>query len=124
MTKHVPPPADPAVRALIQLAQSGFSRRRMLGLGGSAAALAALSACAPPPPPAANKTEIKYPKDVSASEKIVNWANWTLYLDVDDNKNHPSLDAFTKKTGIKVSYEASPPKPTSSASPCSSSRCC
>jgi len=105
MTKHVPPPADPAVRALIRLAQSGFSRRRMLGLGGSAAALAALSACAPPPPPAANKTEIKYPKDVSASEKIVNWANWTLYLDVDDNKNHPSLDAFTKATGIKVSYD-------------------
>lgn len=98
-------PADPGVQTLVALAQAGLSRRRALSLGGSAALLAALSACAPPPPPAANKTEIKYPADVSASEKIVNWANWTLYLDVDDNKAHPTLDAFQKATGIKVSYD-------------------
>ncbi len=45
------------------------------------------------------------PKDVSASDKVVNWSNWPLYIDVDDKtKKHPTLDAFTAKTGIKVNY--------------------
>ena len=44
------------------------------------------------------------PTDVSATEKILNWANWTAYLDQDDDGNYTTLDAFMKKTGIKVSY--------------------
>ena len=100
-----PPPADPAVRALAGLAQAGLTRRRLLALGGGAVGLAALSACAPPLPPAANKADIVLPTDLSATEKIVNWDNWTAYLDVDDaGKTHPTLDAFMKQTGIKVTY--------------------
>jgi spermidine/putrescine transport system substrate-binding protein len=35
----------------------------------------------------------------------VNWAQWPLYIDVGKNKSdHPSLDAFTAATGIKVRY--------------------
>ncbi|MHA3836457.1 polyamine ABC transporter substrate-binding protein [Terrabacter sp. AAH1] len=44
-------------------------------------------------------------KDMSDTEKIVNWSNWQEYIDVsEDGKSRPSLDAFTKKTGIKVNY--------------------
>jgi spermidine/putrescine transport system substrate-binding protein len=44
-------------------------------------------------------------QDVSDSEKVVNWSNWTEYIDVsEDEKSRPTLEAFTKKTGIKVNY--------------------
>jgi spermidine/putrescine transport system substrate-binding protein len=43
--------------------------------------------------------------DRSATDKVVNWANWTLYLDYDeDTKKYPTLEAFQKKTGIKATY--------------------
>ncbi|CAN5417639.1 spermidine/putrescine ABC transporter substrate-binding protein [soil metagenome] len=43
--------------------------------------------------------------DMSDSEKVVNWSNWPEYIDVDDKtKQRPTLDEFTKKTGIKVNY--------------------
>jgi spermidine/putrescine transport system substrate-binding protein len=34
---------------------------------------------------------------------VLNFANWPLYIDTDHGK-HPSLDMFTKETGIKVNY--------------------
>ena len=44
--------------------------------------------------------------DVSDSEKIVRWANWPLYLDFDeDTKIYPTLAAFEKQSGLKVTYE-------------------
>jgi spermidine/putrescine transport system substrate-binding protein len=44
-------------------------------------------------------------EDRSSSEKVVNWANWTLYLDYDeDTKKYPTLEAFQKKTGLKATY--------------------
>jgi len=36
--------------------------------------------------------------------KTLNFSNWPLYIDVDKNKQHPSLQGFTKKTGVKVNY--------------------
>ncbi len=33
------------------------------------------------------------------------FSNWPLYIDVDEKtKKHPTLDAFTKQTGVKVNY--------------------
>ena len=32
------------------------------------------------------------------------WANWPLYIDIDDDNNYPSLVAFTEETGIDVNY--------------------
>ncbi len=32
------------------------------------------------------------------------FSNWPLYIDVAKNKSHPSLDQFTKQTGVKVNY--------------------
>jgi spermidine/putrescine transport system substrate-binding protein len=34
----------------------------------------------------------------------VEWANWPLYIDIDDDGNYPSLVAFTEETGIEVNY--------------------
>jgi spermidine/putrescine transport system substrate-binding protein len=35
----------------------------------------------------------------------LHFSNWPLYVDVDaKTKKHPTLDAFTKKTGVKVDY--------------------
>ena len=34
------------------------------------------------------------------------WANWGYYIDFDEKtKKYPTLEAFTKKTGIKVTYQ-------------------
>lgn len=98
MTK--PLPEDPFIRSLVVQAQRAqFSRRNVLkgaGIGASALALAACSTGTAEKPTAA--------KDISDSEKIVRWDNWPLYLDVDDQGNYPTLEAFSKDTGIKATY--------------------
>lgn len=109
--KPLRPPADPLTRGLVRAARDSargrpLTRRNLLGgalLGGAAAAL---SACAPPAPPAGGGVAAaKLPQDLSATEKVVRWANWTAYLDYDeDAKNYPTLEAFIKKTGIKATY--------------------
>ena len=94
-------PEDPLIRSLVLNARQAQMTRRGLLAGATAGAAAlALAACAPSgggkPSPAS---------DVSSSDKKMIWANWPLYLDTDDSTGaHPTLDAFTKKTGIKVDY--------------------
>src|SRR5438309_1883972 len=39
-----------------------------------------------------------------ASKDKLEWANWPLYIDIDDKGNCPTIAAFTKQTGIKVHY--------------------
>ena len=89
------------------------SRRSILGGAGALGVAGLLSACGTGsssggstgtagdaaqagPPPA---------EDRSATEKIVNWANWTLYLDYDDKtKTYPTLEKFKAETGIDATY--------------------
>jgi spermidine/putrescine transport system substrate-binding protein len=43
--------------------------------------------------------------DQSDSDKVINWSNWPEYIDVDDKtQKRPTLEDFTRKTGIKVNY--------------------
>jgi spermidine/putrescine transport system substrate-binding protein len=100
-------PLDPRVQALVQ---AKLSRRSVL-LG--AAGLATLAACGtgsstPSGSGGGGSTAAAKPSpaaDRSATEKVVNWANWTLYLDYDeDTKKYPTLEAFQKQTGIKATY--------------------
>ncbi|GAB3070707.1 ABC transporter substrate-binding protein [Pedococcus soli] len=108
--KPLRPPADPVARGLVRAAMSStrdrsFSRRGLLGASLMGGAAAALSACAPPTPPAAGAVAVQLPTDVSATDKVLKWANWTAYLDYDeDTKKYPTLEAFIKKTGIQVTY--------------------
>jgi spermidine/putrescine transport system substrate-binding protein len=105
--RPTPDQMSPIMRAALL---RGLTTRRSLvtgavGLGATAALAAcgsegkggAASGSATPSASAA--------KDMSDTEKVVNWSNWTQYIDVsDDEKSRPTLDAFTKQTGIKVNY--------------------
>jgi spermidine/putrescine transport system substrate-binding protein len=44
-------------------------------------------------------------KDMSATDKSLNFSNWPEYIDVTENgKKMPSLNGFMKQSGIKVAY--------------------
>ena len=113
-------PQDPTARRLASMAGSPFTRRSLLTGVGLGALGAGLSACAPPLPPwgngpaptatgtataAAAAPSTQLPTDRSATDKTVAWANWTAYLDYDEEKkNYPTLEAFIKESGIQASY--------------------
>jgi spermidine/putrescine transport system substrate-binding protein len=91
------------------LARGLVSRRTaMVGMAGLAgvAGLAACGSAAKNPTAGGTTTgRVKAATDASATDKVVNWSNWPSYMDVDEaTKKHPTLDEFTKKTGIKVNY--------------------
>ena len=44
--------------------------------------------------------------DAEAAGGVVRWANWGYYIDFDPKtKKYPTLESFTKQTGIKVVYQ-------------------
>jgi spermidine/putrescine transport system substrate-binding protein len=102
------------VRALTGPAgAAGPSRRAVLGGAGALGLGALLAACGTSGTPgtggggatASGSAGPSPAQDRSDTEKVVNWANWTLYLDCDDKtKKYPTLEAFQKKTGIKATY--------------------
>ncbi len=44
--------------------------------------------------------------DESAADRRLDWANWPLYIDTDDDNpnKRPTLEAFERRTGISVDY--------------------
>ncbi|WP_128435219.1 ABC transporter substrate-binding protein [Streptomyces cyaneus] len=96
-----------AMRRSLRNGRAAMTRRSLLraSTGGALAlgGLGTLSACGIP---AAGKTQGgTSAEDHSAEEKVVNFSNWTEYMDVDDSgKHHPTLEQFTERTGIKVKY--------------------
>lgn len=95
-----PMPADPMIRELIRQAQKAqFGRRTLLTGAGAGAAALALAACS-----TGGSAQPTAAADKSESDKTLNWDNWALYIDVDDDGNYPTLEAFTAETGIKVKY--------------------
>ncbi|MFI6337316.1 spermidine/putrescine ABC transporter substrate-binding protein [Streptomyces sp. NPDC050535] len=111
MEQYEPEPLSPvqlaAMRRSLRNGRASLARRSLLraSAGGALAVggLGALSACGIP---AAGKTQGGVSADDrSAKEKTINFSNWTEYMDVDESeKHHPTLDAFTKRTGITVKY--------------------
>ena len=72
--------------------QSKVSRRAVLAGAGAVAGASALAACGSG-------------GGSGSAKNSVRWGNWPLYLDVDDSgKKYPTLQAFTKETGIDVKY--------------------
>ncbi|MET8218154.1 PotD/PotF family extracellular solute-binding protein [Streptomyces hirsutus] len=96
-----------AVRRSFRNGRAALSRRSLLraSAGGALAfgGVGALSACGIPP--AGSTQGGVSAEDHSEKEKSVAFSNWTEYMDVDDSgREHPTLDAFTERTGIKVTY--------------------
>ncbi|MFC8585487.1 spermidine/putrescine ABC transporter substrate-binding protein [Streptomyces sp. NPDC057217] len=96
-----------AIRRSMTSGRGALSRRSMLRAGGVGAlavgGLASLSACGIPP--AKREGPGTASADDSAKEKTVAFSNWTEYMDVsEDEKSRPTLEAFQKRTGIKVKY--------------------
>jgi spermidine/putrescine transport system substrate-binding protein len=101
-------PADlsPAARALLQ---AGLSRRRFLrstGLGGAALVGGGLLSACGSDPGGATSGDNGEVEDRSDEDMTLNFSNWQLYIDVDDEDSNvrPTLDQFTDETGIAVSY--------------------
>jgi spermidine/putrescine transport system substrate-binding protein len=92
-----------------------LSRRRALQVGGLSVLGMSLAACGIPGANSGSKElnltdarkEIKkFWQEHDKKTGQLNFENWPLYIDVSDNgKSHPSLDLFTKETGIKVKYD-------------------
>jgi spermidine/putrescine transport system substrate-binding protein len=88
----------------ISWAGSALSRRGFLqavGVGGAVlAAGPLLSACG------TKGTNSSGDGATQGDPKKLAWSNWPLYLDTSDEDDtaHPTLTAFTKKTGIEVAY--------------------
>ena len=105
------PPTDPVARDLIRAARASASGRSVTRRSLLGATLPrrrrhrARRLRAPGPAGGGGVAALKLPTDVSDTDKVVRWANWTAYLDYDeDTKKYPTLEAFIKKTGIKASY--------------------
>jgi spermidine/putrescine transport system substrate-binding protein len=96
--------------ALVRLMSGGrLSRRSMLSGAGALGLGAFLTACGTSAPATTSSrgasAKPSPAADKSGTEKIVSWANWTEYLDYDENtKTYPTLIDFSKATGIKANY--------------------
>ena len=81
-----------------------MSRRSLLRSLGAGAAGAALAGCGVPA--AYVEPGDRAGRDTSDTDRSLHFANWPLYIDTDDadESRRPTLDAFTKRTGISVTY--------------------
>ena len=88
MAKALPPKSlSPEARSILS---SQISRRAVFAGVGAAAGVTALASCG---------------SGSSDAASTVRWANWTLYLDVDEaGTSYPTLDAFEEQFGITAVY--------------------
>jgi spermidine/putrescine transport system substrate-binding protein len=103
------PELDPALfRGMTQarMSRRGLLRGALAGAGGLAMA-ATLAGCSiPGAKDAVAAKQIDWTAFWAAQKPTthLSFANWPLYIDQDKGK-YPSLELFTKKTGIKVNYQ-------------------
>jgi spermidine/putrescine transport system substrate-binding protein len=103
-----PDEADPAF--LRGLTQGRFSRRQLVQ--GAAAGTAGfglmgfLEACGVSGTKGTGAENVDWDAFWAKQRKagVLDWANWPLYIDT-SHGTHPSVDQFTKRTGIKVNYK-------------------
>ncbi len=122
MTQSNRPPLSPEAAQVVSAMRAGrLSRRALLagtaglgatlaagGTGGTSSTGASGSAAPATGSGSASASTVAGPAaaaDRSTTEKVVRWANWTLYLDYDeDSKKYPTLEAFQKESGLKATY--------------------
>ncbi|MGW4624658.1 ABC transporter substrate-binding protein [Streptomyces rubiginosohelvolus] len=96
-----------AMRRSLTSGRGALTRRSLLRASGMGAlavgGIATLGACGIPPAKRADAGTAS--DDHSEKEKVLNFSNWTEYMDVsEDEKSRPTLEAFTERTGIRVKY--------------------
>jgi spermidine/putrescine transport system substrate-binding protein len=96
MDRELPPLTLPLLR--------GTLSRRTFFRGAGAVGLATLLAACGTEAQAPKSSGERAADDKSDQDKLVNWSNWPEYIDVDDAGKRPTLEAFTKQSGIKVNY--------------------
>lgn len=92
----------------LPLAARPLPRRRVLQAAGIGAAALAASACGAggggSPSSSSASASARTQPDQSDTEKELTWSTWIGYIDVDDDGKRPTLDEFTRATGITVDY--------------------
>ena len=85
----------------IEFLRNAMSRRGFLAAAGATGAAAALAACG-----TGGSGSSSASGSGGGDNKTIVWANWTLYLDYDEeSKTYPSLVEFEKQTGYTVEYK-------------------
>ena len=87
-----------------RMSRRSFLRQTGRGavIAGSALTLPAiLAACGIRPGTSGSPGSSAAASDATGS---LEWANWPLYIDIDDDGNYPSLVAFTEESGLEVNY--------------------
>ncbi|MFD6967244.1 spermidine/putrescine ABC transporter substrate-binding protein [Streptomyces sp. NPDC059949] len=97
-----------AMRRSLTSGRGALTRRSLLRASGvgalTLAGMSTLAACGIPPAKRAGDAAVAS-DDHSDREKEINFSNWTEYMDTsEDEKTRPTLEEFTKRTGIKVKY--------------------
>ena len=91
-----------AAQEIAGLIRTSLSRRRVLQAAGIGTAAMAAAACGTG---SSTGGEAATQEDQSDTSKTVNWSNWPLYIDVDEDTGvRPSIEAFIASTGINVVY--------------------
>jgi spermidine/putrescine transport system substrate-binding protein len=98
-----------AIAAIAGTLRSSVSRRRLLQAAGLGSAAMVAAACgAGGDEGGADSTgaaSAAAAEDMSDTDKAINWSNWPLYIDVDeDTGERPTIEAFQTETGIAVTY--------------------
>jgi spermidine/putrescine transport system substrate-binding protein len=102
-------PNPQAIAAIAGAIKSSVSRRRVIqaaGLGGAAMLAAACGASgADAEGDSSGPAVAPSVEDQSDTDKTLNWSNWPLYIDIDDDTGQrPTIEKFQKDTGITVTY--------------------
>ncbi|MEV7780485.1 spermidine/putrescine ABC transporter substrate-binding protein [Kitasatospora sp. NPDC088351] len=108
LTDGLPEPVRKAWERSLTSGRASLGRRALLRAAALTAGAGTLAACGIPAARTAGTGDstANAAKDLSDSQKEVNFSNWPLYIDSDekDKERHGTLDAFTAATGIKVRY--------------------
>ncbi|MEU6233537.1 spermidine/putrescine ABC transporter substrate-binding protein [Kitasatospora sp. NPDC047058] len=108
LTDGLSEPVRKAWERSLSSGRAALSRRTVLRAAALTAGAGTLAACGIPPArtTGSGDSAANAAKDLSDAEKEVNFSNWPLYVDTDENdkEKHGTLEAFTAATGIKVKY--------------------
>ncbi|MFD0277573.1 spermidine/putrescine ABC transporter substrate-binding protein [Kitasatospora sp. NPDC127111] len=108
LTDGLSEPVRKAWERSLTSGRAALSRRTVLRAAALTAGAGTLAACGIPPArtTGSGDSAANAAKDLSDSEREVNFSNWPLYVDTDENdkEKHGTLEAFTAATGIKVKY--------------------